>query len=367
MEVTSKPRSNSHRGAKTRKRSVKRTKIGIAKKEQRPTDFLTQPISDIPGYKINGLRLSGLNINEARNIAYLIETTKSYCKNHEINFNFISNGNFWDDIHNLYYIIHENLPLGHYLNIDWNKTENQIIFIESAECLFYQNTVFFTPVKCLEQLQGVEREIMLNFFALLYKYTPIQMPSEHFEFAFTIEDAVDSFVEATDEYYLDFAENYRNGKIKQLFNEILDTVSYLNENRFSELLISYNPTSDSKLSENLINTIKAGMELMKTDSINAYRYMLSDCTLSEFCREEQEEDMIDVERLFCFCYDNEDSDPITSNAINFLNEEANNISQEVLMDWKKLEPTDAEPFVESDFPKKWSDWFCEFYRQIEML
>lgn len=365
MEIASNYRAYSLRGAKTSRCQHKRKDTTALKEAKLPYSFLNSTIDCIPCCRLGGLKLDHLKINYDENTAYLIETTKTFCRNIGIEYAVAEKGTFLETVKALYTFLVEHLPPGHSLNIDYSQNLNMLVFIEYEECEFPTYSVFFTPVKCLDQYSGEDKEILLKFFAVLYKRTPLVFPEDHWDFSFATGECADLIEDDNyDKDYIELANSYRNGPIKSLFNEIYhECCNQKLEEELQNKINCYN-YSKGKLPPSLVNSIKEGLELLNLDFLNNYRYQNTNSCLSEFT-EDSQEDNLAIERLFCFCYSDGNDDQVTENALNFLNNDGGCYEQEVFTDFKVLSPEDKDVFVASDFPKLWSDWYETFFRQIQ--
>lgn len=264
---------------------------------------------------------------------------------------------FNKNISSLYYSLSAILPHGHKLNIDYDYSTNRLIFIEYTNTNFPDYSLFFLPISILTRVKGDIRNILLCFFKYLIDNCHFNIPYDQYDFYYVLnmDDNEESIIEF-DKDSTEFVNEYKNGFIKSLFDEIKSC----NINDLFKLIDKYKKENDKEYIE-LIECIEEGIKLNESDSIFNYDYRDDSCNITSL---DVNDGDLDISRIFCLVYDTEENDIVTSNSIEFLNN-----------DWQDLEPYNKNAFriikkddtsceLNTEFPEVWNEWFIKIYNLI---
>lgn len=249
-------------------------------------------------------------------------------------------------------------PHGHSIYIDHISDENHIRLIECVDVEFPYNTVFFIPVSFIGTLNGEYRQFFIEFMSFLQVTCCVSFPEDHMDFTYALGMWDDSIIEDKvdeDPDYAKFIDLYLKGMGAELFSKI----AYANYNRFEspteedlawwQLLLHDAPSSELK---DLIYSAIEGANLMRGKSFNNYRQLYnSDDDYDEF---------LPIERIMAFCYKDVEEDPVAEFALDCLSNDGYNYCQEELQDNKIITTSYDKPFVGSNFPSKWVEWYLSF-------
>ncbi len=338
------------------------------------TTFDDLPIFDIAPAMLNCLSIEdgghlivgGYDIDLTENLKTLRKCAESYCK--------VNNGilpepciNPIKELQMLYQAICKCCPSDSEIEINYVDERNELVFLELIPAPYPQCSLAFLSVKFVEYLPPLHRKFFVSLLSLIRVTIGIQFPEDHFDFAYVIGVFEDEMIEddiSEDSEYSDYVTSYREGQARLLFDEILRSPWHQLDTTTSELseyLLELVNASTSPELTRLIEIAAEGLDIMHGDSIGNYRFNLSQCNIQEFdCVSDNFDETFGFDRLTAFCYGDEDDDPVTSRAVDCINDYAGNYIQEDLYEPHVITPEYDAPFKCSNFPDRWFKWYIKF-------
>ena len=362
MAVTPGLRKHSARGSKRAQPAFGLRAEKASVEAVRQTNlFLTQKIGDIRGTDLCSLSNKNFEYEEGANIAYLEETVLRYCQNHNVDFEYKRTGQFWKDILSLFEIVEQGCPDAHEVNLEYSDKHKRFVLVESGYCSFPEYRLFFFPIKFIENLEGDMRMLALTFVEFMKMRCGFSTPYDHFDFCASLGlfDAAnwresEMILEYGEEEFR-FVENYNEGSIKSIFNELEKISGNDIEARLRTLLLSVKPKDSWE--HRILRAMEEGLSLMEENCL--YHYFPD--VYSDEEGDYFSDGYIEYERMFCLCYGDDYHDAITDMTINNFNMDIQNLDMMDLKDSVLLTPDSSEAFCPSDFPQKWADWYQQFY------
>lgn len=324
-----------------------------------PYAFLNETIQEIACSEVAPTYIFGGSISWESNLQYLEASARKWCELHGKQFSVDHSDNPITMMTNIYNVLC-GLTDDYRFDYDIDKKDKMIKLIEYRACDFPSSTVFYLPVKYINDFKGAKmRELMLRFYSFIYYNSLFIPPEECFDFIMLYDIPYEEGEDERDKGMKEMIESYKNGKAKALFDEVIRVPS-ANRTPSSILsLINSLSDTDKRIHDRLIKHIKEGLSLLKEDDLNNHAYFEGYCSDERFDTR-QNGDCVAIERLFVLCYDvNEEEDPLSSNAMYCLSEEANNLDIQYFRDSHYLSPDDTEIFEPSTYPREWADWFGE--------
>lgn len=314
------------------------------------------------------MSIGGASIPILKNLVDLRKSAEAFCKVHSGKVDPPITANPFEFLHSLYKSMLGCCPEHHSINIDYDTETNRLVFVEYASCDYPQYTLAFIPLCRLKGLPYQIRKFLIEIFSLIKVTMQVASPMEHWDFAYALGEFDAEFVEEEineNEDYRVMVEVYRNGYIKEVIDEIdrtpwsILTTSDVADRIEVLLTLAPNPTI-----RKIVEVAAKGIPLMINEDITTYQNSLMRCNLKEFDDSDYEDQIMSVQRMIAFCYDHEDADPVTAQAVNFIDNDGYSIMQEELYESKIITPDYSSPFHTTDFPKKWFAWFEEFSKAL---
>lgn len=380
MEVAQSNRSNISGGTKSLKRDSR--PLGTSgkgnKKKAQQRSFLTTKFNSIPIFDVSSEKRSCFNIEDGehlilgghaieieKNLEHLRKCAEAYCKVHGGHVPSKSNHPL-RELQMLYSAVAGCCPKDNIIEINYDEEMNRLVFIELAYATYPDCSLAFFSVCFLDLLPPEYREFFLQVLSLARVTFGIPFPEDHFDFAYATGYFDEEYIRNEmddDPEYSKFVDSYISGKARKLFDEIYHTPWNELENYTSETLANikrliYDAPSD-ELSK-FVEVAYEGVELMSKRNIMRFRYNEGQCNIGEFDSVYEDMDVFSFDRIVAFCYGDSDDDPVVESAIAGINSEAGNLLQEELYDPCMITPEYSSPFIPSDFPQRFFDWYIKF-------
>lgn len=337
--------------------------------------FLNFRFADIPVSDLNPTSMRDVTVTDGEsricfgnvavdmktNLSRLRQCAIAFCNANGGNVPEMVNPNPLKELIALYNCMNECCAERNEIAIDYNPQDNELVFVEYALMLYPEFRCAFVPVKFISMLPPEYADFYCQLFSLTRATMSMPMPDEHFDFSYAIgewgDELLEDFIEE-DESYKEYMDSYQHGEAKELFERIQYSVWHKIADKSKETveylakLIDDAPTPALK---ELTKIAVDGIDLMRDECIETYRQSPDSCNMEDFdCNGEDES--LPLERLMCFCYHGDEDDPITSNALDCLNNDGGNFEQEQLYCSRLVTPEYDKTLVGTDFPEKWFEW-----------
>ena len=248
---------------------------------------------------------------------------------------------------------------------------------------FNVSNIYLMPVKILEVVNSELRQILLDFFSFLLRFSPFSLPTESYEMCLAMGVDVDTekYEEDRSGYSDEFneqADRYVLGDLHEIFMQMRAKVKdYINKGCVMELakdvergIEAYSgpslyqlPDGESRSVKNLFALIKEGIELNIEDNITDYELLIHRMELGDqnLYREGGHSDNIPLLGYqFVFCYAEDD---VVQSMTEMYNELHGGGDMPTLIQLRRLSRL-KEPIVFGDYPKRYNDWLEKIYDSI---
>lgn len=319
-------------------------------------DYLKQTFENILASKVK-LGLQSISI-ESKDAVYLHESVKNYFRLINKPFNIASSGSLELDAFNLYHALRENLPETLGINFDvWRGKLSIVLFDDDIK--FPDYTLFYIPVCGIENMSEQLRVVFLHFLSFIRQTQKIDIPSENRDFDYVVTEYGEEYEEEEDGKELtDMRKRYDTGDISLIMKDISKT-----KVTESELELGLNKLLAEDIThvdEGLISIMIAGIKLLRQDCIFNYDYYPETDNCNDYYTE-----VIDFDRSFCFCWGNEDNDPVVCVVIEFYNNGQQELATYGPATHIALMPDTDRLLEKSDFPERFGKWYGTFYKELE--
>ena len=337
--------------------------------------FLNASFANIPGCDICNDEAVLVVEDVNKNILGLQSDVKKFFSKYGISCELPTTvGSFKNDVLALYNLLKSNLP-----NSEWkveavrqNGEYGPIKFMVYDNVKFPEYTVWAVPVKKMGEADDKTRKLLALTFAVMYRKDMYELPEGNYDFQYNLAQSDNCYQrdengkmrydeDLTDfwgEDYKEMAVRYVEGDISELFKEIKETVNLQNKSgkpfcdMLEEMISQYR--AENYHNPNLLNLIEDELEICREDWLSEYHIsMLKDEYGEDFGNDDNEEEFIDLTRLFFFCYDDEDC--ITQAVIDMINAEAYNLSIGCMYRYSFIDDDDIEERMENSFPERWAE------------
>lgn len=343
-----------------RQRSNNRTRKAFCTQKCNPYAFLNEPIKEIACSEVASEILFNGEISWESNLLYIEASVRKWCELHGVPYEVEQSDNPHTMIHNIYAFLRKKTD-DYRFDIDFDPKDGMLKIIEYRYCQFPDHTLFYLPARYINKFESAKmRELMLRFFAFIYRYTLFIVPEDSFDFSMLYDVPYDEIEDEDGSLMAKMVNSYHHGEAKALFDEILNVPSTDWQPSAIRDLISSLSDDEKMLNVRLVEYIEKGLQVMTEDDLRNYSYFDGYCSDNRFDARFTADEVISPERLFVICYDNMDDDPVASSACYSLSEEANNYDLQYFRDARHLSPDDTEVFEPSTYPSEWSDWFGDF-------
>lgn len=381
MEVVTANRTHTHGGAKPK--SLSR---GCGKAEENSAQETLQrsflnyqfeplPIFDVRPiiaeqveYRIEDgepqLLLANEKIEIASNIINLHKAAEAYCKVHGGAIPEERNTDPLRQLQSLYQAMIKCKPVNNEIGIDFDYNSRELKFYEYGWCDYPSGSLAFFTLSFLDYMEDPYRQFFKEVISLARITMQAPCPEEHFDLAYAVgyfdADYIDEML-ADDPEYAQMVKSYQEGHINDLVMEVCKTPWHLAcsedfDDRVEHLMQC---TNDNALKE-FVEVAAKGVKLMANEDIAKYRHNLHRCEIDEFDESECYEETLGIDRITALCYGDEDTDPVVRVAIDCLNNEGCNFSQEELYEMCEIDECYNKPLNVSDFLTSWFNWFEKY-------
>ncbi|MBR6031395.1 MAG: hypothetical protein IKP36_05460 [Bacteroidaceae bacterium] len=350
-------------------------------------DFLTTHFEDLPAYNLPTVTARCGEID----LPTLERQAKNFLHIYGKDVDFEHSGNICKDLLALTNMLKENLPEIEGIELvaaetdDGEKHQEFIAYESVNEEDFRPLTLFFLPVKIVDEVDEQLRDILIDFFTFLDRNSPFLPPKASFDMRYILgisEDDDDQLneevVEDWSDEYKKLAERYVNGDINAVFEEmdvrrrnVVDSrfIQHLNEKieqyKKSGKAYYFTPNGEQKTVEGLFKVISEGISLGLEDNIFNYelrslRFGLGDETFYEYV---ETDEMLDFDRQFMFCWGLAEEDDVVDRCIDMFNSDAGNFNETVLLKTARIAKCEKEVKF-GDYPKRWYQWFIDLLNYL---
>lgn len=319
-------------------------------------DYLKQTFENILASKV-GICLRDFGA-EAKDSVYLYESVENYFRLMNMPFNIVSSGFFELDAFNLYHALRKILPETLGINFDVWKGKISIILFDD-DIKFPDYTLFYIPVCGIENMSEQLRTAYLHFLSFVRQTQKIDIPSENRDFEYIVSEYGEEFEEEEEwKNFTDMRKRYDSGDIGTIMADISKTeiIEADLESQLNKLLAEDNTHGD----EGLISIMLSGIRLLRQDCIFNYDYCPDTDNYNSYYTE-----MVDFNRGFCFCWGNENNDPVVNMVIEFYNNDQQELGTYGPATFIALTPDSDRLFERSDFPTRFGKWYSAFYEELE--
>lgn len=381
MAVSSENRSSTCSRGKNRGQEKHTTRKRVC------ADFLTTHFEDLPAYNLPTVTARCGEID----LPTLERQAKNFLHIYGKDVDFEHSGNICKDLLALTNMLKENLPEIEGIELvaaetdDGEKHQEFIAYESVNEEDFRPLTLFFLPVKIVDEVDEQLRDILIDFFTFLDRNSPFLPPKASFDMRYILgisEDDDDQLneevVEDWSDEYKKLAERYVNGDINAVFEEmdvrrrnVVDSrfIQHLNEKieqyKKSGKAYYFTPNGEQKTVEGLFKVISEGISLGLEDNIFNYelrslRFGLGDETFYEYV---ETDEMLDFDRQFMFCWGLAEEDDVVDRCIDMFNSDAGNFNETVLLKTARIAKCEKEVKF-GDYPKRWYQWFIDLLNYL---
>lgn len=354
MATTSINRKNTSLVRSGKSRANNRTREAFRSTDRNPYAFLNEPIKEIACSDIASEYFFDDAISWESNLHYLEASARKWCELHGKPYEVSQSSNPLTQMMNIFDALTK-LTDEYRFDLDFDPTDKMLKLIEYRYCDFPDYTVFYLPVKSINEFESKDmRDLLVCFYSFIYHETLFLMPEESFDFCMLLEVP---YEDGEGEYYEEMVqsvESYKKRAARELFSEIMSVPPAKRSSSAIKSMISGLSEADRRHNEDLINIIEKGLELTLKDDLRNHSYFEGYCSDERFDAR-WDGDFIMPERMFVFCYENDDE--LASSAMHAFSEEANNMEILYFRDGRHLSPDDKEIFEASTYPREWADWF----------
>lgn len=384
MEVVTANRSNTLGGAKPTSlpRSRRKTQAHSSQ-EPRQRSFLNHrfealPIFDVKpivaehiAYRIEDgepqLWLAKEKIAIVPNLINLRKSAEAYCKVHCGLVPAKLDEHPLRQLQQLYQAMLKCKPTNNEIGIDYDHKSHELTFLEYGWCEYPDCCLAFLTLAYLDRMKDPHRQFFKEVLSLARATMQTPCPEDHFDFAYAVGYFDIEYIEDLlndDPEYAEMVKSYQNGHVNDLITEVCKTPwhnLFKGENLEERVKHLIQCTNDTALEE-FIKVAYEGVVLMGKECIAEYRQNLNHCEINEFDSTDDCDEVLTIDRITGLCYDDEESDPVARVAIDTLNNDGCNYTQEELYEVCEITEHYDKPFQVSNFPKRWFEWFAKFNR-----
>lgn len=310
--------------------------------------------------------IDGEKIDAEANIQYLTACTERYSKLSGLTMELKPGQNLLKALAWYAEIIQNAMPADCDLVIDYDHIEKRLEFLEYCPCDYTSNILFFLPVSFVKRLPGYLKQAVREALGYIVVCNGINSPWEHPDLQFAIDTVNnDEFLEGYKgeeerKGYKDMVASYNDGEACDLICSCQCFPQSVIGMK-TKLEIALEQHSDDKYTK-LLNYLKQGVAFAEEDRICNYLNSPEYCELARFNSTDQ---FMDARRMFAIVYDL--NDEVVEQAIDYLNGEVSSMEMDSLYFRRVLTPDMEELFHKSDFPKRWTEWFCDLTEEINKL
>lgn len=382
MAVSSADRTNIKRGIGQERTARKRDNARCV----RGDSFLNSKFKDIPAHLVSANEAAIFSDSPYKTLDRLRKDVQNFYDEFKIVQRLPDlTGNATVDLEHLYKQLCKNMP-----HDDWdvdivdtddgNAPLQFVAYKPINDFPFY--TIWSIPVKKLETSDEETRKLLLTTFAMLHRCDMYSFPSENYDFAYCCgqyengfsldEDGRPKFdleVECDwDDDYREWATRYAFGDISGLFKEIagIESEAFLDgvpvADRLHKMIADYR--QDGYGNTALLNIIEELLSLSNEAWLSDFNInMLRSSFGEDFCDDmESNDEIMDFERLFFFCYDC--NDPIAENVVNCINSEAYNLDVGGMCTCAIVGKDNIGQRMDSTYPARWASANQKFIDEL---
>lgn len=321
-------------------------------------DYLKQTFEKVLASKV-GCILKTYVSPEVKDATYLYESASNYFRLMCKPFDMTPTGYFELDAFNIYHVLRENIPGAIGINFEeWGGKLSIVLFDDDIK--FPDYTLFYIPVCGIENMSEQLRTVFLHFLSFIRQTQKIDIPCESMDFDYIVTEYGEEYEEDMEKEILEMRKRYDTGDIKLIMEDISNTkiIESDLESELNKLLVE----DTDHVDEGLISVMLAGVRLLRQDCIFNYDYYPGS---NEYDEHDGHEGVTDFDRSFCFCWGNEENDPVVQMAIEFFNNDQQEMETYGPTAFTKLTPNTDCLFEKSDFPTRFGIWYMEFYGELE--
>lgn len=321
-------------------------------------DYLKQTFEKVLASEV-GCTLEAYVNPEAKDATYLYESVSNYFRLMGKPLDIIPTGYFELDAFNLYHVLRKNIAETIGINFEeWGGKFSVILFDDDIK--FPDYTLFYIPVCGIENMNEQLRTVFLRFLSFIRQTQKIDIPSDNRDFDYMVTEYGDEYEEDMEQEMRDMRKRYDTGDIKLIMDDISNTkiIESDLESELNKLLVEDTNHAD----EGLISVMIAGVRLLRQDCIFNYDYYPGS---NEYDDYDGHEGVIDFDRSFCFCWGDDDNDPVVQMVIEFYNMEQQELATYGPTAHVALTPNTNRLFEKSDFPTRFGVWYMDFYGELE--
>ena len=321
-------------------------------------DYLKQTFEKVLASEV-GCTLEAYVNPEAKDATYLYESVLNYFRLMGKSLDITPTGCFELDAFNLYHVLRENIPETIGINFEeWKGKLSVILFDDNIK--FPDYTLFYIPVCGIENMSEQLRTAFLHFLSFIHHTQKIDVPSDNRDFDFVVTEYGEEYEEDIDKDLLEMRKRYGSGDIELIMEDISNTkiIESDLESELNNLLVEDTDHAD----EGLISVMLTGVRLLRQDCIFNYDYYPG---TNEYDEYNGRVEVIDFDRGFCFCWGDDDNDPVVQMVIEFYNMEQQELETYGPTAFVALTPNTDCLFEKSDFPTRFGSWYMDFYGELE--
>lgn len=334
---------------------------------ERPgNDFLKTTFGNIIASEV-GCGLQDTSAN--KDAEYLYKSVENYFRLLGKQLEVPYTGRIDNDAYKLYHALKENLPAEVGVNFDSYKGKLSVILFDD-NIKFPDYTLFYLPICGIENMQPRLAEAFLLFLCFIQNTQKIDTPDRNMDFNYIITEwGEEQEEEERNEnhdwrHVLDMRKEYESGFVCEMMSRI-DSCQIPREDLIAQLDRMLNElflTDFTHSDESIVEVMQEGLKLLQEDCIYNYDYCPLKCDDGRYY---DNAEVMEFDRLFCFCWGCDDHDPVVQMAIEFYNNDGQNLTPYGPASWLALTPETDTLLAKSDWPTRFAAWYNKFYRELE--